>query len=50
MALRGNRSLTEIDLRENSLGPMGMKVIADALAGNGTLRTLHLQVRLLRGG
>lgn len=46
MALRGNRSLTEIDLRENSLGPMGMKVIADALAGNGTLRTLHLQVRL----
>lgn len=43
-ALRQNMSLTELDLRENSLGPTGMKAIADALAANDTMRTLHLQV------
>ena len=43
-ALRQNKSLTEIDLRENSLGPAGMKAIADALAENDSMRSLHLQV------
>lgn len=43
-ALRQNKSLTELDLRENSLGPKGMKAIADALAENDTVRILHLQV------
>ena len=43
-ALRHNKSLTEIDLRENSLGPAGMKSIADALAENDSMRSLHLQV------
>lgn len=43
-ALRRNRSLTELDLRENNIGPLGMKRIADALAENDTLRALHLQV------
>ena len=43
-ALRVNKSLTELDLRENSLGPEGMKSIAQALAGNESIRSLHLQV------
>ncbi|CAM9952395.1 unnamed protein product, partial [Hapterophycus canaliculatus] len=42
-ALRKNKSLTELDLRENSLGPSGMKAIADALASNDTMQTLYLQ-------
>lgn len=46
-ALRQNQSLTELDLRENSLGQTGMKAIADALASNDTMRTLHLQVRMV---
>lgn len=49
-ALRRNRSLTELDLRENSIGPRGTKAIADALADNETMRTLYLQVRLLLVG
>lgn len=44
-ALRANKSLMEIDLRENGLGPVGMKDIAQALAENDTLETLHLQVQ-----
>ena len=43
-ALRQNKSLTELDLRENSLGPTGMKAVADALASNDTMRILYLQV------
>ena len=42
-ALRQNKSLTELDLRENSLG-LAVKAIADALASNDTMRTLYLQV------
>lgn len=43
-ALRVNKSLTELDLRENNLGPIGMKSVAQALAGNESIRVLHVQV------
>jgi NLR family CARD domain-containing protein 3 len=41
-ALKGNSSLTSLDMGGNNIGPEGITVVLNALRGNDTLETLEL--------
>ena len=41
-AVQGSRTLQELDLRVNALGPAGAAAVAGALRGSRSLRTLRL--------
>ncbi|KAF9924507.1 hypothetical protein BGZ67_009215 [Mortierella alpina] len=43
MMLKTNKTLTTLDLRDNSIGPDGAKALAEALMTNSTVATLDLR-------